>query len=122
MKDNLYYKRIIDDIKEIIIQVVITLNQTYVDALKAEGKFTTEKQQEAFEKAKSDVYTILSTEMIDVLIAVYGDIDAWLESKIESTVSAIKEEAKSKMIPAKVIEVPLVAPVETPDKLDKLNS
>ncbi len=64
-------------------QAVTYTAQTFVDALKAEGSFTKEKQLEAFQKARDKVLEILGDTTVKALGEIYGDFDAWLDTKIE---------------------------------------
>lgn len=74
-------------------QAVTYTAQTYVDTLKAEGAFTKEKQLEAFEKAKSKTKEILGAAVVEALGEIYGDFDAWLDTKIEQVCREIKASA-----------------------------
>lgn len=80
----------IDYAADIVIDVVNSVSQTMVDNLKKEGEFTKEKQKEAFEKAKQEILSILTEESKVILSAAYGDLDKWLDNKIEATVKAEK--------------------------------
>ena len=82
----------IDYATAIVLDVVNSISQTIVDGLKKEGKFTKEKQKEVFEKAKQEILSILTEETKIILSLVYGDLDKWLENKIEATVKAEKTE------------------------------
>ena len=73
-----------------VAQAVTYTAQTFTDALKAEGKFTKEKQIEAFNKAKDKTLEILGETAVEALGEIYGDFDAWLETKIEQTCREIK--------------------------------
>ena len=64
--------------------------QTFTDALKAEGKFTKEKQIEAFNKAKDKTLEILGDAAVNALGEIYGDFDTWVETKIEQVCREIK--------------------------------
>ena len=66
-----------------VAQAVAYTAQTFADSLKAEGKFTKEKQLEAFEKSKNKTLEILGDTTVAALREIYGDFDAWLETKIE---------------------------------------
>lgn len=68
---------------EAVAQAVTYTAQTFVDALKAEGGFTKEKQLEAFNKAKTKTLEILGETAVDALNSIYGDFSTWLETKIE---------------------------------------
>lgn len=71
-------------------QAVTYTAQTFVDALKAEGAFTKEKQLEAFQKAKDKVLEILGDTTVTALGEIYGDFEAWLDTKIEQVCREIK--------------------------------
>lgn len=73
-----------------VTQAVTYTAQTFVDALKAEGAFTKEKQLEAFNIAKGKVLDILGETAISALWEIYGDLDAWLDTKIEQVCREIK--------------------------------
>ena len=70
-----------------VAQAVAYTAQTFADSLKAEGKFTKEKQLEAFEKSKNKTLEILGDTTVAALREIYGDFDAWLETKIEQAAS-----------------------------------
>ena len=76
-----------------VIQAVMYTAQTFVDALKAEGGFSKEKQLEAFEMAKTRVYEILGSTIVDELQEFYGDFEVWIETKIEEVCREIKTTA-----------------------------
>ena len=71
-----------------VAQAVTYTAQTFTDALKAEGKFTKEKQIEAFNKAKDKTLEILGDAAVNALGEIYGDFDAWVETKIEQVCRA----------------------------------
>ena len=73
-----------------VAQAVTYTAQTFTDALKAEGKFTKEKQIEAFNKAKDKTLEILGDAAVNALGEIYGDFDAWVETKIEQVCREIK--------------------------------
>ena len=73
-----------------VTQAVTCTSQTFVDALKAEGTFTKEKQLEAFNMAKAKALNILSDTTVAALWEIHGDLDAWLDTKIEQVCREIK--------------------------------
>lgn len=75
------------------VQAVTYTAQTFVDTLKAEDAFTEEKQLEAFKKAKSKTKEILGAAVVEALGEIYGDFDAWLDTKIEQVCREIKASA-----------------------------
>ena len=74
-----------------IIDVVKAVAQTTVDTLKKNGKFTKEKQVEAFNTAKKEIVNILSEDAKKALQEAYGDVNAWLETRIEAEVKNLKK-------------------------------
>lgn len=65
-------------------------NQTYVDALKKNGAFTTESQKEAFNLTLEAVKNILSDEAQDYLTSIYGDLNSYIGTLIEAKVKELK--------------------------------
>lgn len=89
--DNDTASKYIDMACEAVAQAVTYTAQTFVDDLKAEGKFTKEKQLEAFEKAKNKTLEILSDTAVEALGQIYKDFNTWLETKIEQAVRETKK-------------------------------
>lgn len=75
---------------ETITSCVIATNQTYVEALKAQGKFDAEAQKNAFKKTYDSVMSILTDEAKEYLTAVYGDLNAFITNRIEAEVKLTK--------------------------------
>ena len=73
-----------------ITNCVVATNQTYVDALKKEGKFDAAAQEIAFQLTKEAVLEILNEESKNYLSALYGDLDKFISYKIESEVKLNK--------------------------------
>lgn len=90
VSDNVCQKYI-DIAVDIVSSAVITVNQTFVDELKKGGKFTKERQQEAFNKCKSIILLMLSEEVKRVISLLYGDLDRWIDTKIEAFVNIGKK-------------------------------
>jgi hypothetical protein len=61
-----------------ICQCVIATNQTYVEALKKEGKFDLDAQKKAFEQTKDAVLAILDDEAKKYLASIFGDLDLYI--------------------------------------------
>lgn len=80
-----------------VAQAVAYTTQTFTDSLKAEGKFTKEKQLEAFEKSKNKTLEILGDTTVAALREIYGDFDAWLETKIEQVCRETKAASESQI-------------------------
>ena len=90
-KDDKY----IDRITEIVTLCVITTTQTYVDSLKKLGQFDQNAQVEAFNKTKDAVISMLNDEIQDFIIDTFEDLNEYLNTQIEATVSCTKEKANS---------------------------
>ena len=75
---------------ETISTCVSATTQTYVDALKKEGKFDAEAQKIAFEKTYEAVLSTLTDEAKEYLAALYGDLQSFLIARIEAEVKAQK--------------------------------
>lgn len=73
-----------------ISQCVIATNQTYVEALKKEGKFDLEAQKIAFDKTKTSVLQLLSDEAKVYLTTAIGDLDSYINNIIEAEVNLNK--------------------------------
>lgn len=66
---------------------IVATNQTYVDALKEEGRFDAEAQRKALEKTKTKVLEILDGEAVTYLTEFYGDLNVIVEQKIEQYIN-----------------------------------
>ena len=89
--DNELYHKYIDMLEQTIINCVIATNQTYVDALKREGKFDGEAQKIAFQKTYDSVMAILSEDAKIYLNEAIGDLQAYIINQIEAQVNLNKE-------------------------------
>jgi hypothetical protein len=67
---------------------VSATTQTYVDALKKQGKFDAEAQKVAFKLTYDAVIATLTDEAKEYLVAAYGDLTAFLTARIEAEVKA----------------------------------
>ena len=75
---------------ETIRDCVSATTQTYVDSLKKQGKFDEAAQKVAFQMTFDAVMQVLSDDVKQYLIEVYGDLTAYLTTKIEAEVKAQK--------------------------------
>lgn len=69
---------------------VIATNQTYVESLKKQGKFDAEAQKEAFNLTYNAVMSVLTDEAKHYLASIYGDLTAYITSRIEAEVNVSK--------------------------------
>lgn len=88
--DNDLYRKYMGLLEETIIDCVMATNQTYVDALKAEGKFDIEAQKIAFKKTYDAVFQILTEDAKVYLSNALGDLEAFVNNMIEAKVSTTK--------------------------------
>ena len=88
--EDVLTKKYINMLSQTITDCVIATNQTYVDSLKGHDAFNYEAQKEAFNKTYQAVMTILSKEAKEYLTAIYGDLNAYITTKIESEVNLNK--------------------------------
>ena len=77
-------------VEDTVTKCVLATNQTYVDSLKAEGKFDTEAQKIAFNKTLDAVLAILTDDAKNYLTHIFGDLNVFLSNLIESQVKINK--------------------------------
>lgn len=88
--DNDNADKYIQMVAETISACVIATNQTYVEALKKQNAFTAEAQKEAFQLTYDAVMTILTDDAKRYLAEIYGDVAAYITTKIEAEVNLSK--------------------------------
>lgn len=71
--------------------IVITVNQTYVDELVKAGDFCRDAQSNAFYMAKEKALNMIDEEGKALLIEAFGDLDEWITVVIESKVKEVKK-------------------------------
>lgn len=77
-------------LSDTITACVIATNQTYVEALKENNAFTAEAQKEAFKLTYDAVMAVLTEEAEKCLSEIYGDLAAYITTKIEAEVNLSK--------------------------------
>lgn len=87
-------KKYIDMLANTITDCVVSTNQTYVDALKAANAFDKEAQKKAFELTYNKIMNVLTEDAKEYLTTVYGDLEIYITTKIESEVKFYKEAGK----------------------------
>lgn len=75
---------------ETIVACVLATNQTYVESLKAQGKFDKEAQEVAFNKTLEAVLLLMNDEVKEYITEVFGDLNAYLTTQIEAAVNGTK--------------------------------
>ena len=84
--DNMTIKAFLAEATDAVSTAVTYTSQTFVDALKKEGKFDKDKQQEALNKSLDKAISLAKKALEDI----YGDLAAYLTSKIEAEVRSQK--------------------------------
>lgn len=84
--DNELTKKYINIAADVINSCVITTTETYVKSLKDKNIFDIEAQKNAFNLTKDAVMTTLSDEAKTHLSTLYGDLDKYIQTKIEEAV------------------------------------
>ena len=75
---------------DIVVNAVRSVDQTYVDSLKASGNFDKEAQLVALNKAKDIALEQMTDEVKEFISKNYGSVDACLTTTIEATINLIK--------------------------------
>lgn len=70
---------------------VVSVNQTFVDAMKKQGAFDENAMEKSFHIAKNKALAIMGASAVSVLKEVYRDMDIWLDNKIEFYVKQNKK-------------------------------
>jgi hypothetical protein len=73
-----------------ITDCVIATTQTYVESLKAQGKFDVEAQKVAFNMTYEAVIKLLTAEAEEYLKVAIGDLNLYITQRIESEVKLNK--------------------------------
>lgn len=89
-KNDATFTKYMTLLQDTVISCVIATNQTYVDALKEQGKFDAEAQKIAFQKTYDAVMQILTEDAVKYLNEALGDLDKYVNTMIESQVNLQK--------------------------------
>lgn len=84
-------RKYIDMLADTITDCVISTNQTYVDALKEANAFDKKAQEKAFELTYNKIMNVLTEDAKEYLTTIYGDLEIYITTKIESEVKLYKE-------------------------------
>lgn len=90
--DSLTTKELLAEVTEAVTTAVTYTSQTYVDALKKSDKFTKENQEEALQIAVDKAAMLMTAEARAFLEKAYGDLNAYLVSRIEAEVRLQKQQ------------------------------
>ena len=88
--DDVLLNKYIQMLTDTISTCVVATNQTYVEALKDKNAFDEAAQKEAFKRTSEAVLAILSDEAKAYLSEAFGDLNKYIDERIEATVNANK--------------------------------
>lgn len=88
--DNELLAKYLNMLDDTITSCVLATNQTYVESLKAQGRFDLEAQKIAFEKTYNAVLDILADDAYEYLVVAVGDLQSYITSRIEANVNMSK--------------------------------
>ena len=89
--DNVIADKYTVMLADTITACVLATNQTYVEALKKQGKFDAEAQKVAFNMTLNAVMEILSEDAKKYLSEAFGDLNSYITSQIEASVNVNKK-------------------------------
>lgn len=89
-RDSELEKKYLRMLNSTIADCVIATTQTYVEALKKQGKFDAEAQKVAFTLTFESVSNLLTEEAKEYLSAAVGDLNLYITQKIEAEVQLNK--------------------------------
>jgi hypothetical protein len=79
------------DMLNVTIQnAVLATTQTYVDALKKQGKFDAAAQKIAFKQTYDAVMKVLTEDTVKYVTSIVGDLETYVTNKIEADVKLSK--------------------------------
>lgn len=87
---NQHIQNTLDQVIQMVLNCVVAVNQTFADELKKKGEFNEEAAKEAFAMCKDMALKMLSEDAKEIIAGVHGDVDAYLDMLIESTVKQVK--------------------------------
>lgn len=88
--DDATFQKYITMLNETIQSTVIATNQTYVESLKAQGKFDAEAQKVAFQMTYDAIMKTLGGEAQKYLSEAVGDLNTYIKNAIEANVNVNK--------------------------------
>ena len=83
-------KKYLDMLNDTIAAAVLATTQTYVEALKKEGKFDAEAQKKAFQQTYEAVMKVLTEEAVKYITTSVGDLETYVTNQIEAQVKLTK--------------------------------
>lgn len=90
MINNQHAQDTLDQVVGMVLNCVVAVNQTFADELKKKGEFNEEAAKAAFAMCKDMAVKMLSEDAKKIITNIYGDVDTYLDTLIESTVKQVK--------------------------------
>ena len=87
---NASIQNVIKDATNTVVDAVVSVNQTYVDSVKADGKFDEEAQIKAKNMALTKTITLISADAKEVIETLYSSFDTWIDTQTEKAVKEVK--------------------------------
>jgi hypothetical protein len=78
--------KLIERAENLVENCVEYTSQTFVNALKKEGKFTKEEGEIAFNMSKERILSLMTAELQAAIEECFGDVNLWIETQIETVV------------------------------------
>ena len=100
-------KKYIDAATQAVSLAVLTVQQTYTDAMKAAGKFDKEAAKIAKEMALEKAKSIITEESRKYVEMLYGDFESWIDQSIETLVRESKITMPEGIVPEEWNVVPV---------------
>ena len=91
LAENEKINKMIDQSQKIIYDIVLSINQTFTNVLKSEGKFDKESAEIAKDTAVDKAKELINEETSKIIEEVYGSLDSYLDVVIEATVNELKK-------------------------------
>lgn len=88
--DNEHVQATLDQVISMVLNCVVAVNQTFADELKKKGEFNEDAAKTAFVMCKDMAIKMLSEDAKKIITNIYGDVDTYLDTLIESTVKQVK--------------------------------
>ena len=89
--DDAIKQKYVKMLTDTIADCVAATTQSYVDSLKAQGKFDKQAQETAFRMSYNAVFEVLTDDAKLYLNELYGDLTIYVAQKIEAQVKADKK-------------------------------
>lgn len=83
-------KRMLNEATQIVLNATRVVFQTYVEALKEKGEFSTDAQLIALGKAKTIALSEMSEDIKNFITKNYGDLTNWITNQIEASINILK--------------------------------